>query len=377
MPRAHLANSSIEPSFRNKHRQRPDEAPRARWQTSVQAAGAALSAPDDAIGLGALARTCEALPVVLLVNQNAEAADLHTLACAQERGLLVGPAALARYRASRFTALTATAYPQASAAVLQVANDWHYWLWSFDDRTDVRGQDLAFDLARHERVVAALVALLSGEALPVTPEAADPNVLFLEQILADLRAVAPAPCVERFCEAVRAYLLRGSLLGAQNWAAGHTPDPASFLAQRIYEGAYDTVGAFIELASDCAGSERVVTSAQSRRAALLANQIVVVSNDIFSYEKEVMHNGNPNNLLHAVSIHEHRDLRGSYLRLVALVESWTTELLAIEATAEPELRRYIRGHYTWIAASYHWHFFTGRYCSPTSPFRELRRTADA
>lgn len=109
---------------------------------------------------------------------------------------------------------------------------------------------------------------------------------------------------------------------------------------------------------------------------LLANQIVVVSNDIFSYEKEVTHNGNPNNLLHAVQIHAHRNLRDSYLRVVSMIESWTSELLALEARSAGDLRRYIRGNYTWIAASYHWHFATGRYASPTSPFRELRRARE-
>jgi hypothetical protein len=345
-----------------------------RWQTAVRAAVRAAYVPEDTIDLGMLARTCEALRVVLHRSEHVDTADRHTLGRAQELGLLAGPTGLARYRASRFTELTATAYPSASAAVLRIANDWHYWLWSFDDRTDVRGGDLAIDLARHERVVSALLDLLAGPGLSTTAAADDPNVRFLALILSDLQAVAPAGCVDRFRGAVREYLLRGSLPGARNWAADHTPDPETFLAQRIHEGAYDTILPFIELAVGSATEDGVVTCAAARRAALLSNLIVVVSNDIFSYEKEVQKEGNPNNLLHAVMTHEHRSLHGGYLRAVALVEKWTAELLTIEARAEGVLRGYIRGNYTWIAASYHWHFATGRYASKTSPFTELRRS---
>ncbi|MBK9260788.1 MAG: hypothetical protein IPM54_13335 [Polyangiaceae bacterium] len=344
------------------------------WQTAVRAAVRAASASSDTIDLGGLARTCDALRVTLIRNEHVDTADRHTLSRAQELGLLSGAAGLARYRASRFSELTATAYPNASADVLQIANDWHYWLWSFDDRTDVRGGDLATDLARHERVVSSLLELLAGRDVSTTAEATDPNVRFLALILAELQAVAPAGCVDRFRGAVREYLLRGSLPGARNWATDHTPDPETFLAQRIHEGAYNTVLPFIELAVGSATEDDVVTSAEARRAALLSNLIVVVSNDIFSYEKEVQQEGNPNNLLHAVMTHEHRSLRGGYLRAVALVEEWTGELLAIDARAEGALRRYIRGSYTWIVASYHWHFLTGRYASKTSPFTELRRS---
>lgn len=342
------------------------------WTTAVQAA-LRSACPDEPIGLCALERTCSDLQVAPRKNPHHEAADHRTQVRAQELGLLQGSAGLARYRASRFTELTATSYPQASAAVLQIANDWHYWLWSFDDRTDIRGGDLAVDLPRHERVVGSLLDLLAGRELSLTTEAADPNVRYLALILAELQVVAPAACFNRFRHAVHEYLVRGSLTGARNWAADHTPEPETFLGQRIHEGAYDTVLPFIELAVGSALDDCTVSSAAARRAALLANQIVVVSNDIFSYEKEVLREGNPNNLLHAVMVHERRDLLSAYLRVVALVEEWTAELQTLMARASADLRRYISGNYVWIAASYHWHFATGRYASPTSPFAELRR----
>lgn len=351
-------------------RQRRSATRWARWCALVREALQVLAAP---IELDALGRTCDALQVERRRSPHAEAADRRTLARAQELGLVCGPAELARYRASRFTELTATAYSEATAAVLQVANDWHFWLWSFDDRTDIPGRDLADDLDRHESVIAVLLDLLAGRDLPATPDAFDPSVRFLAAILADLQVAAPTACVDRFRVAVREYLVRGSLVGAHNWAAEHTPDPEAFLAQRIYEGAYDTILPFVELAAGCATADPVVTSESARRAALLANLIVVVSNDIFSFEKEVLHSKNPNNLLHALQMHERVDLRGSYLRAVALVEAWTAELLTLEANSSTELRAYIRGNCTWIAASYHWHFATGRYASPTSPFAELRR----
>ena len=342
------------------------------WTTAVRAALRAAS-PDGPIALCALDRTCSDLQVAPQKNPHHDAADHQTQVRAQELGLLHGETGRARYRASRFTELTATSYPQASAAVLQIANDWHYWLWSFDDRTDIRGGDLAVDLPRHERVVSSLLELLAGRELSLTPEAADPNVRYLALILAELQAVAPAACCDRFRHAVHEYLVRGSLAGARNWAADHTPQPETFLGQRIHEGAYDTVLPFIELAVGSELDDDTVNSAAARRAALLANQIVVVSNDIFSYEKEVLREGNPNNLVHAVMVHERRDLHSAYLHVVALVEEWTSELQTLMAQADADLRRYISGNYMWIAASYHWHFATGRYASPTSPFAELRR----
>ena len=50
---------------------------------------------------------------------------------------------------------------------------------------------------------------------------------------------------------------------------------------------------FIELAVGSELDDDTVNSAAARRAALLANQIVVVSNDIFSYEKGSPARGQP------------------------------------------------------------------------------------
>ena len=78
--------------------------------------------------------------------------------------------------------------------------------------------------------------LLAGRELSLTPEAADPNVRYLALILAELQAVAPAACCDRFRHAVHEYLVRGFACGARNWAADHTPQPETFLGQRIHEG---------------------------------------------------------------------------------------------------------------------------------------------
>ncbi len=67
--------------------------------------------------------------------------------------------------------------------------------------------------------------------------------------------------------------------------------------------------------------------------------IVVVSNDIISYEKEVIQDGNPNNLLHSIGLYEQRDLLGSYLSAVAMIENSTAELLAIQARSDGDIQR--------------------------------------
>lgn len=117
MSRAHSTSQSSQvPAIRN--RSRPNRlSPREPLRKSAP--------PDAAISLSALDRSYEALQVVLTLHPHADAADRRTLSRAQNLGLIVGPSALARYHASRFTQFTATAYPNCSAAVLQIANDWH------------------------------------------------------------------------------------------------------------------------------------------------------------------------------------------------------------------------------------------------------------
>lgn len=293
----------------------------------------------------------------------------HALAAAATKevafrlGLFADAAAEERYDRARFVELSAGAYPTASPEVLRLAELWHFWLFSFDDRTDERDGDLARDVERHQRVVTALTARL--EARPSSPPRADDDahLVYLDLVLRELERLASPRLCARFAGYARDYLLHGSMPGALNSWRGEVPSFEEFIPQRLQEGAVYTVLPLVELAETIDLSPATVAHPLVQRLQDLANLIIALTNDFFSYENEVVLNRSPNNLLRVIGQHRGLDLAQSVLWALGLVDGYLDEYarLARMFDGHDELRRYVRGLSNWICASQRWYLDSGRY----------------
>lgn len=276
---------------------------------------------------------------------------------------LITPHALWRFDRSNFALLTGFAYPNAGLERLKLCNDWHSWLFFFDDQADECTQIGKRPLVLGDHIEAYL-AVLRGGALRSDPTG-------LERFALDIRkrlcALASAGWLSRFADDVEDYLYKGTLKAAENWAKGRVPDVQSYLLQRRYDSAVHTCQDLIEITEEDIELSCDMTGMQKLRE--LCAQVVGLTNDIFSYPKEVLFHRNPNNLLHVLMTHRSISLEEAIHQGVELINGYVVQFLALERDlasrmrTEKSVRIYVRGLKAWMRGNVLWSVKTGRYAS--------------
>ncbi len=297
-------------------------------------------------------------PFEPLTNPHEAALDDYLYEWAGGHGLL-GPGVERVLRASRFSALTARAYPRAAPPQLELVGAWTIWLFLQDDRCDEARLGRSAGALRREADGYARV--LQRAAAPATP---------LEAALADLRdrlaALAAPGCTSRFVEAAQAYL-DACVWEAQNRELGRAPDLATYKRMRLHTGGVNTCLALIEVTDDV----RLPLEARSHPtlAALgeAANNVICWSNDAFSVDKE-MRQGDVHNLV-ILTMRE----RGAPLdEAVAEVARWhdaeVRRFLELEAALpsfggahDGDVGRYVAALKAWMRGNVDWSKLSGRY----------------
>jgi hypothetical protein len=103
-------------------------------------------------------------------------------------------------------------------------------------------------------------------------------------------------------------------------------------------------------------------------------------NDLFSYHKEVIMNGQRFNLVSVLMENRNLSFEAAAHESIKIVNGFTQTFLEYEQKvpefSDPEINRmvklYVQGCRNEILAIYHWQMSTNRYRSPDSPFPELR-----
>ncbi|HEX8535941.1 MAG TPA: terpene synthase family protein, partial [Cystobacter sp.] len=255
-------------------------------------------------------------------------------------------------------------------------NDWHAWLFLFDDEVDERaevGQRPEYLKA----YVDACVAVLRGGA----PRAqATPLERFTWEWRQRMSPLASELWMERFVHDVEDYLYRGTLLAARHWTEGTVPELESYIEQRALDSAVYTAEDLVEFAEPGQElPEELFRLPLVQRLRLLCARVVALTNDLFSFEKEVLWHRNPNNFVHVLRVNQGLGLREAIFTAIDIINADTDafvaceELLQASRLADPRLLGYVEGLKAWIRGNVHWSLVTGRYSSPTSPFPELRR----
>lgn len=313
------------------------------------------------------------------MNPEAEAAQDHTLAWARTHGLVRDEAAYERLRRSRFGFLAAHAYPGATLSRLSIASDWNTWLFVMDDECDESG------IGRRPKRLGILHrrfnGLLTGDGIPRLrgrPGRIDVPLLHALCDLRDrMRALMPRAWMARFVHSAVEYF-ESSEWEAENRERDVWPDAATYIRMRPYTGGLYTDIELIELTEGIDLPIVVRNHPALERLALLTNNVVCWSNDIFSLQKERAHRDMHNLVL---ILHHHGGIteQAAVDRVARLIKGHVQRFIALEArlpqfgpSIDGAVRRFVAVLRAWMRGNLDWSCETGRYRhaevqTPSSP----------
>lgn len=281
-----------------------------------------------------------------------------------------------KFAAGRFELLTALAYPAADLDALAVCNDFLTYLFYVDDQAE-EDERFGKDPVHLRRYFETHVQALREGAEVDPSDGAGQLLLNLRYRLLQL---APQSWLARFADNTHDYLLRGTLVGAQHWTAGTVPRLAEFAAQRAYDSAVFCTQDLIEVACSGVVPSTLVHSREFDSLRRLCTNVVAFTNDLVSYQKEVVQYGSPNNLVHVVAVQERLSLPQAIKRVIEIVNGDVRAFEAVATRLEAQLgentwtilQRYTNAQRSWMSGNLAWSLATGRYISPQSPIIELR-----
>lgn len=306
-------------------------------------------------------------PFSYAINPFVEQAQQHSLDWVCEMGIAApGSKPHKRYRAAKMAWLSALVHPTFSLDDLNLAADWHTWLFSHDDVCDAPpiGRDPIRMAAFHDDLFSVLDGNRVGaHALPLTHA--------LHDILHRIHQRTSAQWVERFAHDVRQYF-QGNRWEATNRARGIQPDLATYSKMRLMTGSVYTCYDLIGISEDIDPCADFLQHAYIQQLATMANHHICWINDIFGLEKE-LREGNIHNLV-LVLQHEHQiDLQTAVERAIQMCDAemrgfigLESHLSALDPIQRDEAAPYVAGVRAWIRGHIDWYTETGRYTPEVS-----------
>ncbi|WP_249345872.1 terpene synthase family protein [Microbispora sp. H11081] len=311
------------------------------------------------------------LPYPPRLNPHVETARAHTRGWAADMGMLDDPDiwTAESLEAMDYGLMCAYTHPDCSAPELDLITDWYVWVFYFDDHfleTFKRGRDLDGAQDYLDR----LDAFMSDDP----PEPSNP----VERGLADLWPRTVPAMSEAWRH--RFVLVTRDLLQESMWELFHierdaVSNPIEYIEERRKVGGAPWSAALVEHA---AGAELPARLAGSRPIRVLTESFadaVHLRNDLFSYEREVLREGELSNCVLVcerffgcdtdLAVEITNDLLTS--RLHQFEHTALTELPALfadEGVLPPEqalVLSYVKGLQDWQAGGHAWHTASSRY----------------
>ncbi|AUG81462.1 Geosmin synthase [Kitasatospora sp. MMS16-BH015] len=314
------------------------------------------------------------LPYPARLNPHLEAARSHTKAWARTMGMIEGSNIWDEqdFDSHDYALLCAYTHPDCSAEELSLITDWYVWVFFFDDHfLDIFKRTL--DHAGAKEYLDRLPAFM-----PVKPGAPVPEPTNqVEQGLADLWARTVPGMSEswlaRFAESTK-HLLDESLWELANIDAGRVANPVEYIEMRRKVGGAPWSAGLVEHATAEVPAE-VALSRPLRVLRDTFSDAVHLRNDIFSYEREILDEGELSNGILVLerffgcptqeAAEAVNDLLTS--RLQQFEHTTLTELppLFQEAGLDPLARAavlaYAKGLQDWQSGGHEWHLRSSRY----------------
>jgi germacradienol/geosmin synthase len=315
------------------------------------------------------------------LNPNLEAARVHSKAWAYEMGIIGVPKDgsspeiwnEAKFDAMDYALLCAYTHPEAPSPELDLITDWYVWVFYFDDHfleLYKRPQDREGAKKYLDRLPAFMPVDLS-----VTPaEPTNP----VERGLADLWArTVPTKSVEwrkRFFESTK-NLLDESTWELDNISEHRVSNPIEYIEMRRKVGGAPWSSDLVEHAVFAEVPDRIAATRPMRVLKDSFADAVHLRNDLFSYEREILEEGELSNCVLVlerfldVDTQRAADLTNEILtsRLQQFENTAVTELPSLFADygvtpiEQANVLTYIRGLQDWQSGGHEWHMRSSRY----------------
>lgn len=277
-------------------------------------------------------------------------------------------------RAQGIVVLDPYVYPYAALDRLLVAGAFSQWLFFLDDQYDDHPA-----IGRNPIAVRAIMErhfeTLSTGRLPPSPT---PFARFTGYLRRRLDASCPAGWMQRFLRNVQAYLFDGSLRTVEHWAQDRVPSTDDYLGMRMHDSAVFPAVDMIEVAAGIRLSRDVLEHPSIVEMRQLTVRHTAYVNDLFSYQKEVLWNGTPCNLVRVLMHNESLGFEEAVGEIVAMVNRDVQRFVELERGLprfEPaiahEVDAYLTGMKDWMRGNVEFSLASGRYRAPDSPFLEL------
>jgi hypothetical protein len=284
-------------------------------------------------------------------------------------GLVQGEKAAIRLEKSGFSRLTASAYPKANAHDLKIATNWLIWLFLFDDQLDEC-------YLGHQKSEAAQIIdklFLYTDLDPRSHKHAESAieiafVALWKEYTADLRETQQ----RRFMQNIRNYLssLRWEV---ESRVERTVPSLVTFVDLRRNTGAVRLAIDLIEYSLHFEIPEVVANSTEMEMLKNCTNDVICMSNDLFSFEKEKAR-GDVNNILIVWQKNNECSIQTSVEAIYKLIIERQNQfistrqkleslvaLLRLDDACRVGIQHYVAGMEHWMKANLEFSLTTPRY----------------
>ncbi|NBD10111.1 MULTISPECIES: family 2 encapsulin nanocompartment cargo protein terpene cyclase [Corallococcus] len=315
------------------------------------------------------------------LNPNVEAARVHTKAWSYQMGILGPPRdgterevwSERRFDGMDYALLCAYTHPEAPGPELDLITDWYVWVFYFDDHflevfkysRDVKGGQAYLD---------RLPLFMPLDLSQTPPEPVNP----VERALWDLwQRTVPSMSMDwrrRFFENTK-HLLDESMWEIENISEARISNPIEYIEMRRKVGGAPWSSDLVEHAVAAEIPARVVKSRPMRVFKDTFSDAVHLRNDLFSYEREILEEGELSNGVLVVEkfldceTQRAADLVNDLLtsRLQQFENTAATELpwlfaeYGLNPVEQAQVLTYLRGLQDWQSGGHEWHMRSNRY----------------
>ncbi|RUO92820.1 germacradienol/geosmin synthase [Corallococcus sp. AB018] len=322
------------------------------------------------------------------LNPNLEAARAHTKAWSYQMGILGPPRdgtdrevwSERRFDGMDYALLCAYTHPEAPSPELDLITDWYVWVFYFDDHF-LEVFKYSRDVAGGQAYLDRLPLFMPLDMFP-PPEPVNP----VERALWDLwQRTVPSMSMEwrkRFFENTK-HLLDESMWEIENISEARISNPIEYIEMRRKVGGAPWSSDLVEHAVAAEIPDRVVKSRPMRVFKDTFSDAVHLRNDLFSYEREILEEGELSNGVLVVETfldcdtQRAADLVNDLLtsRLQQFETTFATELpwlfaeYGLNPVEQAQVLTYLRGLQDWQSGGHEWHMRSNRYMNQHSEER--------
>jgi hypothetical protein len=277
-----------------------------------------------------------------------------------------------------YNTMTAYMFPSTTVERLVATNLWLDYLWYIDDSYDRnKNHEFSNNELAIRRVFEMSVRILCDGTTPSFD-----HVLFpvSQAIHEEFSRLAHPEWLQKRFKFYLLHHLKASTYNTTDLMTNGKVDVQKYMDLREVDSGMYAAIMLIELAFDIFLPDEVMQHPKIQQLIRLCARICTFSNDLFSYEKEVIRLNSDFNLLKVLMDSRDLSFDEAVHEAISIVNAYSEEFLCEEQAlpdfGNDELNRmakaFVQGLKDHAISAYHWQMSTNRYRSPNSPFPELR-----